>query len=531
MRVLITGGTSHASGRWVEPSACALALLALRLVLLRFNTDLSQAFSHDSAYIAIVARNLLSGKGWVNDASWLLFLHPAHLPMPYHNANPLYPLWTALAARAFDIQVVSAGLLVSALANVLLLPAAFYLVSYWAKNTWTALLISLAVTFFPPLWEDSLRMLPDALHLTLLIGGMALFVRAEKWMLCAAAGVFFGAAWLTRSTASLIAPALLLYACAVWGWRKAAMRLLLVAVTAALVAAPWWIHAARVWGSPFRSDASYYAFQDLYARSYGGSVDRYWHSPTPPPSPRELFRTDGLAVLSHTVLGIPKVLRAWLRAGWEDVYLPRIVFVILLVAMALISRRHLATAPLLASALYGALQIAAMAVRADSLEARYLAPFTALTVIWLGYGIATLLAKWRPPRFTGYALILGCVFFAVYVPVQDGRLARQLSAQDAAAAQRRRIRRSISATITHQDAVIVYDPYYYSYDTGAQALSIPESNDAYLMRYMDQYHCRWVILSDDELRFWKPDWPAQLPSWLRIRAVIGGNTLLERVPS
>ena len=196
MRVKMTGETGAAPSRWLGPAVCALALLALRLVLLGFNTSLSRAFSHDSAYIAIVARNLLNGKGWVNDASWLVFLHPARLPMPYHNANPLYPLLTALAARAFDIQIVSAGLLVSALANVLLLPAAFYLVSYWVKDTSTALLISLAVTIFPPLWEDSLRMLPDALHLTLLIGGIAFFVRAEKWMLCAAAGVFFGSAWL-----------------------------------------------------------------------------------------------------------------------------------------------------------------------------------------------------------------------------------------------------------------------------------------------------------------------------------------------
>jgi hypothetical protein len=87
----------------------------------------------------------------------------------------------------------------------------------------------------------------------------------------------------------------------------------------------------------------------------------------------------------------------------------------------------------------------------------------------------------------------------------------------------------MAATITHQDPVIVFDPYFFSYDTGAQALSIPDSDDAYLMRYMDRYHSRWIILSDDEVRFWKPDWLAQLPSWLRIRTVSGGNTLFERV--
>ena len=128
-------------------------------------------------------------------------------------------------------------------------------------------------------------------------------------------------------------------------------------------------------------------------------------------------------------------------------------------------------------------------------------------------------------------LLAGCAFFAVSVPVQDARLARQISAHDTSAAQTRRVRRSISAGITHQDPVVVYDPYFYSYDTRAQAVSIPQSDDGYLMRYMDQYHCRWIILTDEELSFWKPAWRTQLPPWLRIRAVIAGNTLFERAPS
>jgi 4-amino-4-deoxy-L-arabinose transferase-like glycosyltransferase len=373
-------------------------------------------------------------------------------------------------------------------------------------------------------------MLPDTLTLTLLIAGSACFVRAENRLLAAASGILFGAAWLTRSTASLMGPALAVYAFAVWRWPAALFRLSLAAATAFLLAVPWLIHTAHVWGSPFRSDAPYYVFQDFYARSHGGSIHRYWRSLTPPPPPAELLRTDGAAVLTGAVTGIPKVLRAWLQAGWEDQYYPRIVFVLLLVSVALISRRHLTEAPLLAAAAYGVLQIGVLSLRADSMEPRYLAPLTAMAVLCLGCGIAALPAQWRPPRAAGYALYLGCAFFAVYIPFQDARLAWQISLhEDPAAASRRRVRRSMAATITHQDPVIVFDPYFFSYDTGAQALSIPDSDDAYLMRYMDRYHSRWIILSDDEVRFWKPDWLAQLPSWLRIRTVSGGNTLFERV--
>ena len=509
---------------------CALGLLSLRLVLLPFSTDLAPAFSHDSGYIAIVARNLLNGKGWVNDASWLVFLQPAHLPMPYHNANPLYPLLTAVAAKLFGIQVLFAGLLVSALSDVVLLLAAFFLVSYWLKNTWAALVISVAVATFPPVWKFSLQMLPDSLTLTLLIAGLACFVRAENRLFAAAAGILFGAAWLTRSTASLIGPALAVYAFAVWRWPAALFRLGLAAATAFLVAVPWLIYTAHIWGSPFRSDAPYSMFQDFYARSHGGSIYRYFRSPTPPPPPAELLRTDGVAVLTDAVIGIPKVLRAWLQAGWEDQYYPRIVFVILLVSVALIWRRHLTDAPLLAAVVYVVMQIGVLSLRANSMEPRYLAPLTAFAVIFVGCGIAALPAEWRPPRAAGYALYLGCAFFAIYIPFQDARLAWHIALQeDPATANRRRARRLLAATITHHDPVIVFDPYFFTYDTGAQALSIPDSSDAYLMRYMDRYHSRWIILSADEVRFWKPDWQAQLPSWLRIRTVTGGNTLFERI--
>jgi len=515
---------------WLGPWICASALLALRVLLLPLNTDFPSAFSHDSAYIAIVARNLLSGKGWVNDASWLVFLHPARLPMPYHNANPLYPLMTALTAKGFGLPLVRAGLLVSALASVGLFLATFYLASYWMKKDWSVLLIALAVTVFPPLWLCSLRMLPDALHLTLLIAGLAFFVRAERYPFCIAAGILFGAAWLTRSTASLIAPALLVYAFTAWRWPKAALHMALAGVAALVVAAPWLIHTAHVWGSPLRSDAPYYVFQDFYARSYGGSIDRYWRSPEIPPPPMQLIRSDGAAILTHVVTGIPKIITGWLRDGWERRYFPRIVLLVLLASVAIPLRRYFLTPALFASVVYGGLQIAVLAVRSDSFEPRYLAPLTALMVLWLGCGIATLLAGQRLRGPARYALILGIAFLACYVPFQDAVLVRQ-NAQDSPVANRRRVRRSISAQITHLDPVVVFDPYFYTFDTGAQALSIPQSSDDYLLRYMEQYNSRWIILSDDDVSFWKPQWRQELPPWLKVRGKFEGNILFERVPS
>ena len=512
------------------PLLSALLLGALRLSLLPLDTDFSRAFSHDSAYIAIVARNLLHGKGWVNDASWLVFLHPARLPMPYRNANPLYPLLTSIAARIFGISVVQAGLLIAALASVGLLLATYYLVLHYLKRPAIALAIAFAVTIFPPLWEDSLRMLPDSLHLALLVAGVALFVRAERPIFAVAAGILLGAAWLTRSTATLAIPALAVYAFCVWRPRLAMIRLLLIAAVAAVIASPWLVYSARIWGSPFGSDSSYSVFQDFYAQAYQGSSDRFWHSPDPPPSPAELLRRQAPAVIRHTITGIPKVVRVWLRESWEYDYTPRIVFAVALAAAAFLYRRRFREPPLLASVLFALTQIAVFAIRADTVEPRYLAPLTAFAVLWLACAVADLFTQ-ASGKFARCALIFACVFCAIYLPVRDAFLVRRLSAENTDTAPWRRARRQMSATITHQDPVIVADPYLYSYDTGAQALSIPTASDAYLLRYMSEYHSRWIMLTNDELQFWEPQWSSQLPSALRLRAEADGGKLFERVDS
>jgi hypothetical protein len=170
----------------------------------------------------------------------------------------------------------------------------------------------------------------------------------------------------------------------------------------------------------------------------------------------------------------------------------------------------------------------AFAVRADTVEPRYLAPLTAFAAMWLACGVADLMGHCvtNPGRC---ALIVGIAVCAVYLPLRDLGLVRQFAAQDAETSSWRRARRMLSDTITHQDPVIVADAYIYSYDTGAQALSIPTSDDAYLMRYMSEYHSRWIMLTRDELRFWKPRWPSLLPSWLRVRAQADDGTLFERI--
>jgi len=131
-----------------------------------------------------------------------------------------------------------------------------------------------------------------------------------------------------------------------------------------------------------------------------------------------------------------------------------------------------------------------------------------------------------------------CAVVLVYIPRQDTVVVRQWVEADTGE-NRGWMRDAADATLTnHEPVVMGFYPYFYTYDTGAQALSISESSDEYLMKYdeylmkyMDQYNCRWIILTYREISFWKPDWMEQPPSWLRVHAIIDGNTIYERVPA
>src|SRR5207248_5813130 len=90
---------------------------AARLALLPADPEVVPGFSHDSNYIAIVANNLLAGRGYVNDALWLVFLQPEQLPMPFHNANPLLPTAVAGVVWATGQSAAWAGLAVSAVSS------------------------------------------------------------------------------------------------------------------------------------------------------------------------------------------------------------------------------------------------------------------------------------------------------------------------------------------------------------------------------------------------------------------------------
>ena len=75
-------------------------------------------------------------------------------------------------------------------------------------------------------------------------------------------------------------------------------------------------------------------------------------------------------------------------------------------------------------------------------------------------------------------------------------------------------------------------PYFYSLETSASGLAIPWDHDRArsdrgLLEYMDKYHAPFVLLTDDELKYWRPDWSTSVPGELEQVARLPNSRLFR----
>ncbi len=507
--------------------ACLIVYAVLRIALIPSAADVTRSFSHDSAYIAIVTRNVLAGRGLVNDASWLVFLNPPSLPMPFHNANPLYILVTAAVAWLTNADVVRAGLIVSAVSSALLIGAVVWLVSSFTTRR-VALIAAVGTAFFPTVYQLSLSMLPDALCLALSVAFVAAFVRDEQRWTWIAAGVLFGLAWLTRSSSSLLLPAAFVYGVLAWGVRRTVIRCVGVGVATFVVVSPWLWHSYQVWHNALRSDASYYLIQDIVVDKLGPHTDaallRYWHGTVVPPSMGAVVALDPVWFVRWVAVGAVQVVLA-LGSAWAASSILTASLIALLFAAALLEApKHWRRPEWIAAAVYAATTVGIFAIRPRSVEVRYLALLSILgAIVFMAVTVRAVTDLRQGRRGTAPVVAAaGLLFWLAVVPIADVSLSRLMRRPNAERVAQRAMHLRMR-DLTPAGPVVVESPYFYSYDTQRQALSMPDSDDRFLMSYMNRYGARAVLLTDAELAFWRPAWSrGQLPGELHV---------VERFPS
>jgi hypothetical protein len=75
-------------------------------------------------------------------------------------------------------------------------------------------------------------------------------------------------------------------------------------------------------------------------------------------------------------------------------------------------------------------------------------------------------------------------------------------------------------------------PYFYSLETAAPAVAIPWDHDRArsdegLAAYMDKYGASYVLLTDEEAKYWRPEWSVSAPAQVEQVARLRNGTLFR----
>jgi hypothetical protein len=312
-----------------------------------------------SAYYVAVARNLVTGHGLVIDALWSYATPPLILP------RPAFELWQpmasfvaatgmALAGPTFSAAQLANGLVGALLASLAWLigrDAAHRLGLPAARSVAVAVGSGLLVAIGGPFLLASA--VPDSTAPFAVLGVAACIlmpaaVRGQRAAMVGLGGLL-GLAYLTRMEAVYLGVTLILLAIVSReGVRVWLPRIGAVAAVAALVAVPWWIRNALVFGSPFPGQVADNVFLTHNEQIFG-----YTQRPT---------------LAAFLGQGLPGIIGNIATAAWHDVVdvlLVPAAPVVLIGAAALalwLVRRHGPGGPLAALLISGGLTLVATTV-------------------------------------------------------------------------------------------------------------------------------------------------------------------------
>jgi len=496
--------------------------VVVRVALLPPDLEVTRAVSHDSGYIGIVARNLLEGRGYVNDAHWLLFLSPPALPMYYHNANPLYPTLTAIVMAATGSGPMTAGAILSILGSALGAIGVFLIVTHFGVRERQAIACAAVPLFLPPLFQVSFAVLPDALTTGLVLCLIAIVVRARDWSHWFLAGAVFGLAWLTRSTAVLVLPAIGIWLLARRGLRPTWRAGVLGAAGALVMIGPWLARNAIVRGGPFVSDSSFYLLIDYYAARSGRSVDQLYRSVDPPPA----IGDDVDGILQTTAGEAPDaVIRSAAALAQSDRGAALVLMAAILSGAWCLGRRRWSM-ELGAAALILIVTTGVFAVRGMHLEPRYMAvAYTLLGLLLLapfGTSLSGRMLWLRAPAI---------LYLVVYMVPQDMEIARSMRATDAGLGEFRSAARSLDAGIPDSSAVISHLPYLFTFYTERHSVSPPYPGKAELLGVMERYGASHVFLPAADFPYYYRGGPGTLAPELSTARSVSPYIVLQRRPA
>ena len=265
----------------------ALPRLTLALIYIDLPIGLDDMFQYD-----MLARSIASGNGYrwyaradvaalrpYLDEWYRIDLPTSEVPLDGYRTTfraPGYPLFLAgIYALAPVGDRLAAARLVQVLLGALLAPLTALLAARILPPSRAPFFAGTAVAFYPILWMYPIGLGSENLFLPLCLGsGLALLhaARSARAGPAAAAGLFMGAAALTRGGFALTLPLVLIWLARRVGLRRAA----LATIVAAGVFLPWSIRNSLVLGRPafVETTVGYNLFIGYHPEGDGGFVTR-----------------------------------------------------------------------------------------------------------------------------------------------------------------------------------------------------------------------------------------------------------------
>jgi hypothetical protein len=296
---------AHARGPAATLGALLVILavtLAFRLVALPGSTPANM--DADAAHFLNVARCFERGQGFSNIGAWPAWMKPASLPMPETFKEPGYSwlIWKLKPLAGGD--PFRAGIWISMLGG-LAIPLLLYALSRSVtRDRSVALVAGLLAASSPLLIAQSVRVMVDSIFPAASLAALALGAwrpvehRSRPLWLDALAGVAFGAAFLLRGGALIVALPIAVLAFTGQRPGRALLGLVVLAATAALTASPFILRNLRLFHTWFYSDVGAYGIWPYVDHlRFNAGLER-------PPAPMAF-------ALGH----LPQVLRHWLDSA------------------------------------------------------------------------------------------------------------------------------------------------------------------------------------------------------------------------
>jgi 4-amino-4-deoxy-L-arabinose transferase-like glycosyltransferase len=335
------------------------------------------------------------------------------------------------------------------------------------------------------------------------------------------AGALFGLAWLTRSTAVLVLPAIGIWLLARRGWQRAWRAAVLAGAGALVLIGPWLVRNAMVRGAPFDSDSSFYLLIDYYADRTGRSVDQIYRSVDPPPP----IGDDVDGVLQTTAEETPEAVVNFGAALSQSDEGAALVLAAALLSGVWSLRRRRRGVELVAAGILIVVTAAVFTVRGTNLEPRYLAVcYAILGLLMLAPFGVPLTGRMRWLR------VPALVYAAAFLVPQVIGIARTMRSQDPYLAEFRASARSLHVLIPDSSAVVSHLPYLFTLYTGRKSVSPPYPGKRELLGIMQRYGASHLFLPADDFPYYYRGGPGSLGPELTPARSVASYLVLQRSP-